>query len=156
LLGAFVLLVASAGCSTSSDPSGQVAAMNDSNIRRVANLYTAFQIRKGFAGPKDEAAFKQFIERDMSPKKLQLMQVDPAQVDNLFTSERDGKPFTVRYGVQGGIGVVAAVVFEQQGKDGKRQVGFTGGTVEEVDDARYGQLLKGTRSEADVGSRASG
>ena len=34
------------------------------------------------------------------------------------------------------------VVFEQQGIDGKRLVAFTNGAVEEVDEARYQELMK--------------
>ena len=71
------------------------------------------------------------------------MQVDPGNLDALFVSDRDGQPFVVRYGVSGGLGATDAVIFEQQGRNGKRQVGFTDGTVEEVDSARYDQLLQG-------------
>jgi hypothetical protein len=136
-----------AGCVHESADS-RVAAMNDSNIRRLANLYNAFQVRKGMKGPKDEAEFKHFIQQEYSPEKLQRMQVDPQNVDALFTSERDGEPFVIRYGVSGGLSTVDPVVFEQKGVGGKRQVAFTGGTVEEVDDSRYDQLLSGSASKS--------
>jgi hypothetical protein len=131
------------GCNRRQDPAAVVAAMNDSNIRRVANLYTAFQLRNGGRGPKNEAEFKQFIQQKMSKQKLAMMQVDPNDVEGLFRSERDGKPFTVRYGVSGGLTSTAPVVFEQEGRDGMRQVAFTNGPVEDVNDARYGELLQG-------------
>lgn len=117
--------------------------MNDSNIRRVANLYTAFQIRNSGRGPKDESEFKSFIERDMSKRKLEMMGINPSDIEGLFQSERDGKPFVIRYGVSGGLTTTEPVVFEQEGREGKRKVAFTNGPVEEVDNARYEQLLKG-------------
>lgn len=129
------------GCSRD-DADSRVAAMNDSNIRRVANLYNAFQLRKGMQGPKDEAEFRHFIQREMPPIKLKRMLVDPNNVDELFVSERDRQPFVIRYGVNGGLGTVDPVVFEKDGVDGKRQVAFTGGSIEAVDNSRYEQLTK--------------
>ena len=73
------------------------------------------------------------------------MGFDPANLDKAFTSERDGKPFKIRYNVGGGRGSVDPVVFEQDGVAGKKQVGFTGGKVEEVDDATYKDLWAGKK-----------
>lgn len=155
LLVLSISMVSMAGCADN-DPRDKVAAMNDLNIKRVANLYTAYQFRHGFAGPKDEAALLDFIQHGMSPEKLRMMQVDVSQVEGLLTSDRDGRPFKIKYGVPGGIGVVTPVVFEEVGKEGKRQVGFTGGTVEEVDDARYAQLLGAQASSAEAHVPVSG
>ena len=55
---------------------------------------------KGGRGPKDEAEFKEFV-RNFDPNKLSMMKIDPNNVDGLFTSERDGKPFKIRYKVGG-------------------------------------------------------
>jgi hypothetical protein len=93
-------------------------------------------------GPKDEADLTKFI-KEFDPAKLKMMGIDPGDVGKLLVSERDGKPFRVRYGVGGGRGSVSPVVFEQDGKDGKKQVGFTGGKVEDVDDATYKAYLSG-------------
>jgi len=135
--------------------------MNKSNIQRVANLYSAFQNYKGGRGPTSEAEFKQFI-KEFDAGKLKMMGVNPGDLDGLFTSERDQKPFKVRYNVGGGRGSVAPVAFEQDGKDGKRQVAFAGNTkVDEVDEATYQQLWAGKGGEtpaaaAKGGSRPAG
>jgi len=141
VLGAAVL-AGLAGCSR--DRTAQeVAALNKSNIQRVANLYSAHQAYKGGRGPASEAEFKEFVTQ-FDKEKLQMMGVNAGDVAGLFTSERDGKPFKVRYNVGGGRGAVAPVVFEQEGKNGLRQVGFTGNAkVEEVDAATYDQLWAG-------------
>lgn len=135
------LALGSVGCSRDKTHE-QIAAMNTSNAQRVANIYAGYQNANGGAGPKDETEFKAFI-REYDPAKLSAMGIDPSDLEKVFTSERDGKPFTVRYKVGGGRGAVAPVVFEKDGVNGHKQVGFTGGKVEEVDDAQYKQLLAG-------------
>src|SRR5262245_31487654 len=138
---AVAALAALAGCG---DPvARQVGEMNKSNIQRVSNLYAAFQNMKSSRGPKDQAELTQFIKA-FDPNKLTMMGVTQ-DIDRLFLSERDGKPFRIRYKVGGGRGSVDPVAFEQDGKDGKRQVGFTGGKVEEVDEALYQVYLSGKK-----------
>ena len=126
------------------DAESQIAAANDSNLRRIGNLYKAYQLRHGNKGPGSEEEFKTFLHQ-MPPVRLERMQVDPGDIDGLFISEEDGQPFVIRYGVDGGLGTSEAVVFEQNGSGGKRQVGFTDGSVEDVDASRYEQLLQGDR-----------
>ena len=141
-LGLFIgLLAVGVGCSND-QTSKDVAKLNSSNAQRLANLYAAHQNGKGGTGPKTEAAFKEFIS-SYAPEKLTMMGVDAANLDAVFKSERDGQPFKLRYNVGGGRGSVDPVVFEATGKDGKKLVAFTGGTTEEVDDARYAELLSG-------------
>jgi hypothetical protein len=139
-LAAAVLLAGLTGCGD--DTANQVAAMNKSNIQRLANLYAAYQNYHGGPGPANEAEFKEFIKK-FNPAQLTMMHVDPNNLDGLFTSDRDGKPFAIRYSVGGGRGSVDAVVFEQEGKGGKKQVGYTNSKVEEVDDAAYADLWAG-------------
>src|SRR5437762_519249 len=130
-----------AGCSNK--VAQDVAAKNDANIKRVANLYTAHMAQRGWAGPKSEDEFKEFIRKDMPAENLQMMKVDPANVDAIFVSDRDGKPFKIRYGVGGGPGASIPVVFEQDGQGGRKMVGYTFGKFEEVDDAQAKQLWDG-------------
>ncbi len=141
--GAALAAALLAGLSGCGDPVARdVAAMNGSNIQRLANMYAAYQNYRGGQGPKDEAEFKAFIKA-YDPPKLEMMGIKPDNLDALFTSERDGKPFKIRYKVGGGRGSVDPVVFEQEGKEGTKQVGFTGGKVESVNDASYQQLWAG-------------
>ena len=147
----FVLLHL-AGCSGNRIAS-QVAAMNDANIKRLVNLYTAYQSVHGWQGPKDENVLKSFVtSRGIPERNLEMMGIDPNIVDNVFKSDRDGKPFKVRYGVTGGRGVSDAIVFEDQGINGKKMVAFNGPLVEEVDDAEYKKLWEyGGRPEGMTG-----
>jgi len=138
---ALAALAALTGCGD--NIAKQVGEMNKSNIQRVSNLYAAFQNMKSARGPKDQAELTQFI-KEYDPEKLRMMGVSNG-VEPLFVSERDGKPFHIRYKVGGGRGSVDPVAFEQEGKDGKRQVGFTGGKIEEVDGDRYQAYLTGKK-----------
>ncbi len=150
-LVATVLAVGLAGCNR--DRTAEtVAAMNTSNVQRLANLYSAHQNYKSGRGPANDAEFREFI-RTFDPNKLQMMGIDPNDLDKLFTSEVDSKPLKIRYNVGGGRGSKDPVVFEQEGQNGKKRVGYTDSTVEEVDDSTYQQLWAGKTA---TGPAASG
>ena len=135
-------IACSQGCG-SVDPTDLLAQANATNIQRLSNLYEAFQSRNRWRGPKDEEDFKNFLT-NWNPQKLRNIGVDPAMIDQLFVSARDGEPFKVRYGVPGNImGSSEPVVFEATGVDGKRMVGFLNMTHREVDQAEYDQLWDG-------------
>lgn len=139
-ISCLAVLVALAGCSMDSVASG-TAAKNDSNIKKVVNLYEAYQTYHGFQGPKDEKTFRDFVADGSIPdKNLQMMGVDPKNLDSIFISERDGKPFKIRWGAMGGRFVVDALVFEDSGSGGKKMVAFNGPIVEDEDEARYKDL----------------
>jgi hypothetical protein len=128
------------GCSDGT--TSAIASYNNANIKRLTNLYSAYQAAHSFQGPTDEASLKSFV-KEQAPWRLQLMQVDADKLDDLFVSERDHKPFKVKYGVVSGPGAVNALVFEQDGVSSKRQVGLNGGTVEEADEAQYKEMWEG-------------
>jgi hypothetical protein len=129
------------GCS--SHTARQVADKNRSNIERLSNIYAGFQNSMGGRGPKDEAEFRSFIQ-EYDKDKLAAMGIDTRKLDELFTSERDGKPFKIRYKIGGGHGSKDAVIFEETGMGGIREVGITGVAPMEVgDDATYQNMLAG-------------
>jgi hypothetical protein len=116
--------------------------MNDSRIKQLANLFRFFQATNGWIGPKDEAALRAFVQT-APPKNLELMGIDPAKFDDMLTSERDGKPFRVRWGVTIGPMEEQAIVFEAEGLNGGKMVAFTNSRAEEVDAATYEKLFGG-------------
>ena len=120
-----------------------IAANNDTNIKRLGTLYGLFHLRNELRGPRDEAEFRAFIAAQ-DPARLALAGIQPTSLDALFASERDRLPFRVRYGVNTRVrGPDVPVVFEESGRDGRRQVGFTGGVVHDVDAATYDNLWTG-------------
>jgi hypothetical protein len=129
------------GCGSSVDPDSAVAAANSNNIQRLTNLYQAYQSENGWLGPADDALLKDFI-RGLPPKTLTRISVDAGNVDAIFVSERDGKPFKLRYKVVGSMmGSTEPVVFESEGVGGKRMVGFLNMTQRDVDSAEYDSLF---------------
>ena len=74
------------------------------------------------------------------------MNVNANKLNDIFTSPRDHQPFKIKFSVGGGPSGHSAVAFEDRGIDGRRQVGFTGPSVEEVDDVRYNELWSGKSS----------
>ena len=55
-----VAILLNTGCADSG-PVNAVAAANDSNLKRLSNLYQSFASRYGWRGPKDEAEFREFM-----------------------------------------------------------------------------------------------
>jgi hypothetical protein len=134
-----VLLAALTGCG-GVDHDEALARVNSTNIQRLANLYFTYQTTNEWRGPADEATFKSFI-RGYNPQKLTRIGVDANSIDSLFTSERDGSPFKIRYGVKGSaMGSSEPVIFESLGVDRTRQVGFLNMTQTLVDEAKYESL----------------
>jgi hypothetical protein len=142
------------GCGSGESPDAAMARANKTNLQRLANLYSMYHAEHFFEGPENETAFREFIA-GANAEKLANMGVDPSDLDQLFTSDRDGMPFKIRYGVQGSTrGSNEAVIFEQVGSGGKRRVGFTSMNVKEVNEEEYDQLWKGEKSaESNSGSR---
>jgi hypothetical protein len=135
------LLIATWGCSSNSHLA-EVTARNTSNIQRLSNFYQAFQSNRFGQGPKDETELKNYIQTQPT-ETFHLMGIDPENRDSIWISERDHKPFKVRYNVSSPFGALAAVVFEQEGVGGIRQVGLNNSKVEEADDAHYKELWEG-------------
>ena len=134
------VLITAIGCSRSY--TGVVKANNTNNIQRLSNFYADFQQTRFGRGPKDDAELKAHIQ-SKTPETLQIMGIEAGKVDEIWISERDHKPFKVRYGIDSPYAALAAVVFEQEGVGGKRQVGFNNSKFEEVDEARYKDLWEG-------------
>src|SRR4029079_17947099 len=102
LINGCVLLavLAASGCGGGDGKDAALARANSSNIQRLANLYIAFQTENEWRGPADEVKFKAFLHA-INPEKLKRIGVDSQAIDALFVSERDGKPYKIRYGVKG-------------------------------------------------------
>jgi hypothetical protein len=132
-----------AGCGSGTNPDNALAKANEMNLQRVSNLYLSYQTANNWVGPADEAKFKEYV-KTLSPEKLARIGIDPAAIDQIFISERDSMPFTIRYSVVGNMmGSREPVVFETEGVGGKRMVGFLDMSVREVDAGEYDQLLAG-------------
>ncbi len=126
------------GCSRGGTAS---APMQQSNIKPLAMLYGQFMGQHQGRPPSSEEEFKKFIqERGMGI----LKQFGIPSVDALFISERDKQPYVVIYGEPKGPPALAGqpvCVYERQGVSGRRYVASSLGAVEEVDEARFRELV---------------
>lgn len=128
-------LLAILGCSDA-----PARAKEESNLKPIAVFYGRYKSRHRGQPPANEAEFKAFL-KSQSADLASLFKTDPEKV---LVSPRDGKPVVILYGpVKGpaGPGGSPVVVYEQEGQGGKRFVASELGAVEEVDQARFDQLV---------------
>lgn len=148
-------VIFSLGCG-GADSKSMIADANDNNVKRLATAYSFFHLKNKFKGPQDETEFKKFIS-EQDPARMELAGIDVNDVDQLFVSERDEMPLKIRYGMNTRIrGPSLPVVFEETGVDGMRQVGFTNGSMQEVDDTEYEALFAGERDQVKVDENRGG
>lgn len=138
-LGPVVLFAFLVGCSSHQANLEQ----EQSNLKPLATLYGRFIGQHRGQPPASEAQFKEFIN---SGGKDLLSTFQVSSVDELFVSSRDGKPYVVLYGAAAAKGPPGpagspVVAYEQEGVGGKRFVASSMGAVEEVDEARFKELV---------------
>jgi hypothetical protein len=112
-----------------------------SELKKLVMVYGRFLAQHRGQPPANEAEFKKFVE-SLRPADLASFGID--EVSRLFVSNRDGKPYVVIYGQAkgpSGPGGSPVIAYEQEGKGGRRWVATVVGAVEEVDEARFGQLV---------------
>ena len=110
----------------------------ESHLQTLAVLYGQYMGENRGKSPPDEATFKAYI------KKLPADRLMGKTVDELFVSPRDNQPYVIIYNVvmgMPGIDPPTVVAHEKTGTMGKRYVATGGGGVEEVDEARFQQLI---------------
>ena len=138
------LLLSFAGCSRGPSADDMVAKATDSNVKRVAKMYTIFMKSHDWKGPQDANDLKAFISRQ-NPAQMRAMGIDPDNLDALFLDERDQQQLKVRWNLKGSMWTPPLpVVFEANASpDGFYQVGFTGSAAKQVDQAEYDRMWKG-------------
>src|SRR5436190_1123516 len=126
-----VCLSVLAGCGA---PSTHVTG--EDNLRALAKYYGQYQGQHQGKTPPGEKPFKEFIQKK-----------DPgAKVDELFVSQRDHEPFVVLYNQKVGMPDpntgAPVIAYEKTGVSGKRMVARSTTAVEEVDEAKFKELVK--------------
>jgi hypothetical protein len=143
LLAALVLF---AGCSGGGE--AKSAAREQSHIKTLAVLYGTYVGSHRGQLPPNEAAFKQYVQASSAQSRGGVTVADP---QSIFVSERDAQPYVILYGdaarrgPSGGPAGSPVVIYEQVGVDGLRFVASNMGAVEEVDQARFKQLVSQQR-----------
>lgn len=140
--GVFMLAACLLGCSGSGGGSGKVG---EAELRGIAVLYGQYQSAHQGKTPPSEAEFKKFI-KGLPKERLAGFGVLADNVEQIFTSPRDNQPIQVRYNLPRkapGDGKGDIVAFEKVGSGGRRLVAFSTTQVEDLDEAKFKELLPG-------------
>ncbi len=138
-VGCIAVVAGVSGCGGSAESRER----EQSNIKPLAVLYGQFLSTNRGQPPATEQQFKDYV-KSRGPDLSDSYGV--ASVDELFVSSRDGKPYVIRSGAEAQQGEPGpdgsrVVIYEAEGVDGKRYVATAMGAVEEVDEARFKQLV---------------
>jgi hypothetical protein len=139
VLGSLVLCLVAGGCGGSQRRSQE---REESNLKPLAVFYGKYIGQHRGQPPASEKELKEFIR---SAGADQLASFNVADVDSLFVSPRDQKPYVVLYGRAAPVGKDRVVAYEQKGKNGKRFVANDLGQIQEVDEARFKEMVPGAR-----------
>jgi hypothetical protein len=128
--------LAAVGCSGAAQQAEEA-----STIKALALLYGRYVGQHRGQPPANEAEFRKFIE-DQGPESLTSLGIsDPAK---LWISSRDKEPYVVIYGpltAPPGPAGQPVVIYERKGSGGNRLVASSLGAFEEVNDARFRELV---------------
>jgi hypothetical protein len=108
-----------------------------SHLRSLITLYNFAASKLGHR-PANEGELKSFIAANAS-QMIESLHV--SSVDELFVSERDGKPFVVLYGEPPKGASRDVIAYEQAGVAGNRLVGYSLGMTQEVDEQQLAQII---------------
>ncbi len=116
------------------------ASPDDSRIKELTTTYAMYMNLKGGRPPANEADFKAFISESGDAP---LKSAGVGTVEELFVSPRDNELYVIAYGSEAAkrISQGGAVIYERNGKDGRRLVGNRGGFVDELDEAEFRRLV---------------
>ena len=142
LLAAAFCLLCLAGCGSQS----QSKPREQSNLKPLSIFFGQYRGQHRGEAPASEAEFKAFLG---TISKEQLASFGVQDVNSLFLSTRDQKPYVILYGDASknnppGPAGFPVVAYEQEGVGGKRFVASSG-AVQEVDEAEFKRLVPGAK-----------
>jgi len=116
------------------------SATESSNLKPLAVMYGRFISTNSGRGPKDEQELKQFIR---GRPQEELSNLGVTDVESLFVSSRDKKPYKLKFDPKPAAPGQFSNIFawEQDGIEGKRYIAGTLGEIQEVDEAKFRELV---------------
>jgi hypothetical protein len=98
----------------------------ESNLRSLAAFYNQYRAQHRGQMPANEKDFKDFIAKSGS-----------TNVDSLFISNRDGKPYVIKYRGDKSWVPREIIAYEQEGRDGTREVATVVGGYEKLSEQDF-------------------
>jgi len=143
LRGFFVLwLLGCAALAAGCKGGRQEVPQEESRLTKLTRLYGRSLSKSRGTPPADVAALKQFAT-SLGAEDLKGIGIE-GDVDQLFVSPRDSEPYVYRRPAKAGMpgmGPEAVLFYEKTGKDGKRFVAYPSGKTEQVDAAKFKELV---------------
>jgi hypothetical protein len=133
-----VLCAALTGCGGGGQAS---APLQESGLKPISVFYGRFLSQHRGQPPKDEAEFKTFLAT-MPPEEWKGFKFE--NMDAAWNASRDKQPYVIVYGAAPagpGLNGAPVIAYEKQGVGGKRYVASWNGDVQEVDEAKFKELV---------------
>jgi hypothetical protein len=113
----------------------------ETRIKNLAIIRGQYMSRNQGKVPPNVEALKTFA-KSLNPDQLKGFGVT-SDVEPMFVSPRDNEPFVYRVVKESapGVGTKTVVFHEKTGKNGKRMVAYPTGEVQEVDEAKFKELV---------------
>jgi hypothetical protein len=125
------------GCSSKGPPPPDAQIQ----VEMLAGWYEDYKVKHGNKPPPSEDALVKYIETVQKERQITQTAED---TNKLLTSPRDGQKYVVLYGKTVNPNRERNVVlYEAEGYDGKKWVGFESKWSQEVDEAELQKLLTG-------------
>lgn len=132
--------VALAGCGA--PKTGPVAA-EQTSLGWLGTMYGMYIGQHGGQTPKSIDDLRKFVDKTMKPEMLTRLNVQ--NIDALFVSPRDGKPYVLvsyaKLPPPTGGQPAPLVLYEAEGQGGQHAAAFLGGNTRQVSDQELQQLL---------------
>jgi len=138
---AAILFCLLCGCSGASREASR--AQEASSLKPIAIYYGSFVGRHRGQAPKNEDEFKAYLREKENAESLQAA-FHVTDIDNLFVSPRDKKPYVIYYGeipTSSGPGGAPVIAYEKEGVEGKRFVASAVGAVQEVTEEAFRKMV---------------
>lgn len=135
-----VAVIASVGCDN--NPSlAKLKEINKTNVAKVKTCFVIFDSRKG-KSPESKEELLEFLRGGSVDRNLERIDITQENLEEIFVSERDGKPLKIRWGLKMNPERLMPIAFEEEGIDGVRLVAAD--VVVEVDnDEEYEKMWNG-------------
>jgi hypothetical protein len=127
------LLLLFVAAATGCNEQGGGRRLHESNLRLVAVVYNQYLAAHDGEAPSDADDFRAYVE-SLGPGLLQRAGL--SGLDELFISQRDGRPFAVKY-QDASWPLEGVIAYEQVGASGTRYIAADLGGVTEVPEAEF-------------------
>jgi hypothetical protein len=118
-------------------------AQEQTNLSWLSSKYAMYISQQGGQAPKTVDDLRKFVEATTTPEQLGRLKV--AKADDLFTSPRDGKPFTMisydKFPPRVAGQQPPIVLYETVGQNGQRSIAFLGGSTKTVEESELQKML---------------